>query len=308
MKKYFLLIFFLLINIGFQTGSVYAAQPTHAAFIGADTDQNMTNNDAQALHVGSDYSFFSTNDLSSLWGDTTTTSITDATNLSINANGALKVVLLQNDSNLDTQIDTLGYVDMLLILGLYDVNVTAFVHAPDASLTENVKAYGIIRTIVPSERVAIANKALGIYFQLAQEVQSNAKASQIFFTIIQQTAQAPDIGLSVDSIIQTSLVRERVTVSDTTKATLLSWEKDYLSKGQNWNGFFREISLYKQTSTNIITVSYKTLPSVESYLAQPNGDPLRNKIFATIIFVLFLVILFYFVYKNRGSNSKTHNT
>ncbi len=296
MKKFIfiLTIFFFILS---ANSLVLADSTSYSAYFGADLDQQTTTLYEKQLS-SSKYKFLTVNDISTIWQPATNPSL---------ALGGLKLIPQANlevqtsiDPKSNLQIDNLGYLDVLLTLGIYHAQVHTIISDIPSTFSQSIAAYRDFGYTIESSRIKDARKGLDIYTTMVMQTKSVGKVSDVFFNIEKGIMADPDLGFATNTIVDTSLKRDNITLPDSTKQSLYAWSYQYSKDGNSWNGFFREINPYEVNKNGSIQTNYQVLFSALSQI--PDQQATSKKILTVTLFLAFVACLVYLVYKTRKYN------
>jgi hypothetical protein len=285
MKK--LIILFTTIFFIISSNVVLAA--SSSSYIGQDATQSSVETtlgvkNVQSMTLGMVNNVLSAN---------LTGNVTDGSTMTI-AKNTMKLLMLQNT---DTGIDNLGYADLLLTLGVYDVNLKVINNTTLFSLAEAIDEYKALGGTIPSGRITQMQREDNLYGQLVSQDQSVSKTSAVFASIETLAMEDPDLQYATNTIVDISLKRYGVNPSSTLRSGLYNWVYNYIVDGNKWNGFFRSVNIVVNTKDNIIRVEYSQLNQASSFA--PPADVTNQKVIALCIVIAILFLTALFVYRTK---------
>ena len=105
----------------------------------------------------------------------------------------------------------------------------------------------------------------------------------------------PDLNIVTNGIVDISIRREKAVLTKETINKLNNWTYKISQNGNQWQGFYRDVTIIK-TSSGKIALNYAPL---ESAASKVNKDSNSGKIGALFLFLIFTGIVMYFAYKNK---------
>lgn len=283
MKKIIQCIVFVFI-ISILPKNIFAANTESLVYIGDDIDQKVVSKYISEYNFKSTkpFNINITNSLLNLNSQEKSLSI-----VSITPQDEKLSVELLKESN--TKMDSLGYIDMFLTLGIYNADIKVLSNnSYNVPITESLQGYNDLGNSISNNRINMFKNETKIYDSLLNEIKDNEKVSSIIFHIEQYSMEDPDLGLTPNRIVDYSLNRENIKISNNLKTELVNWDIDYINKGISENSFLRNIEIYNDSNGKIY-IKYKTLNSIEQ---SQNQNPMSKEL-AFIIFLLFIIYIAY---------------